>query len=105
MVQKNAQIMQLDLRCTKIFMKMRLNTYLYATKNRLIIIPAKNLVIKYYPHGIQRLVEVTCDVHLIRMFSLFQKEKEIDLSITNSEVPSSVVESYHKLKADKEQKG
>ena len=37
MVQKNAQIMQLDLRCTKNFMKMRLNTDLYATKNQLII--------------------------------------------------------------------
>ena len=34
MVQKSAQIMQLDLICTKIFMKMRLNTYLYAPKNR-----------------------------------------------------------------------
>ena len=32
MVQKNAQIMQLDLICTKNYMKMRLKTYLYATK-------------------------------------------------------------------------
>lgn len=36
---------------------------------------------------------------LIRMFSLLWNEKEIDLYITKSEVPSSVVEGYHKLKS------
>lgn len=29
------------------------------------VMPAPNLVIKYYPPEIQQLVEVTCDVHLI----------------------------------------
>ena len=47
MVQKNAQIMQLDLRCTKEFMKMRLNTYLYATKNRLSIFPTPKICYAY----------------------------------------------------------
>ena len=36
---------------------------------------------------------------LIWMFSLFWNEKEIDVYITKSEVPSSVVKGYHKQKS------
>ncbi|KAL2931456.1 Protein FAR1-RELATED SEQUENCE 6 [Bienertia sinuspersici] len=69
------------------------------------VIPANNPCIKYYPPRINtELVEVRCDVNLIKMFSLFKRKEEIHVWVTESDVPSNGVQVYKNLKSLREKK-